>query len=127
MRSYDGQWREALERVVAKTGVERYRLLTSDSSPFPDKIEAYRRRVVELAGRDEQSYPPLLTQAGNVATALLAAARDGFKVVDQVERERRLEVCSTCPEFDASRGRCRRCGCVSKLKARVASSSCPIG
>jgi hypothetical protein len=65
--------------------------------------------------------------AGNLARDVVGAARDGFATVADEERQRRLGICKTCPEYDPTQGRCVKFGCVSKLKARIASSKCPIG
>lgn len=42
-------WRDALELVVAETGVGHYRFLCSEANPDPSTREGYRRYMVELA------------------------------------------------------------------------------
>ena len=40
-------------------------------------------------------------------------------------REARFTICGNCPKLAA--GVCRECGCVARLKVKVASQSCPLG
>ena len=76
-----------------------------------------------------ESHPPLLTQAGNLARALVDAAADGFAKVDDAEYRRRKAICESCPsrKYDAAADRCRLCGCHLKVKRRLASQHCPDG
>ena len=43
----------------------------------------------------------------------------------------RQDICRACPEWDAtalnSTGRCRKCGCSTWAKLRMATEKCPIG
>jgi hypothetical protein len=44
-------WMEALEIVVARDGVERYRVLTSDQNPDVPGRERYRADMVKMAAQ----------------------------------------------------------------------------
>lgn len=54
-------WREALEIVVARSGNERFRELTSDGNPSDESRRSYRKLVVTLA---ERKPLPAQSQAG---------------------------------------------------------------
>lgn len=119
-------WAEALDDVVSRTGVERYRFLCSDDNPDAATREGYRRLVVDLAGGGPQ-YPSLAEQAGSLAAAAAGFVASGFKLVGEGEQARRLEICRGCEFFDAPRGKCKKCGCWTLAKTRLASQKCPIG
>jgi hypothetical protein len=142
-------WQAALDIVIARTSHLRYRELCDEG--HPDHL-IHRQRIVEkatgqaptreaypslfvgarnLAGADAVpdppiDYPPVVEQAGNLARSLWRWALTGFKVSDRKETKRRLAICLECPEFDPKQGRCKICGCVAKLKSRLASDHCPI-
>lgn len=120
-------WDEALSIVIAETGVERYRWLTSEDNPDVAAREGYRRFVLERAGEKPSRYPGLFTMAGNALTAAARFVASGLAMVDDAEQERRLSICRGCEKFVAEDMRCRACGCGLNLKARVRSSSCPLG
>ena len=73
------------------------------------------------------SYPPILEQAGNAIKAAAGFIASGFTTANEEEQERRLEICHSCPEFDGTQGRCRKCGCLGTWKVRIASQQCPLG
>lgn len=50
-------WQAALEIVVSRTGVERYRDLCSDDNPDPETRAGYRSLMLTLAGQP----PPIPT------------------------------------------------------------------
>lgn len=137
---------EQLDLVVARTGHDRYRWLTSDQFPDADKREAYRRIVARMA--DDPSpplasrptvapaaapppppaYPPLVDQLRGLARSLWAWARSGFALASSAERRRRRAVClAPCPAYDPARGRCTACGCMAGLKPWLATADCPRG
>jgi hypothetical protein len=85
--------------------------------------------MVELATGEPvppASYPPLATQAGNAIGSMARFVASGFAVATAEEQARRLAICHLCPEYDAIRVRCRKCGCRVRLKARIASDRCPL-
>jgi|GEM_PF-3080094 len=72
------------------------------------------------------SFPPLATQARNLAGAVVDFVASGGALTTPEERGRRLAICRDCEHFDPGPpGRCRICGCVANLAARVASKYCP--
>ena len=87
----------------------------------PDPVE-----LAHICGRSAlgitPDYPPLATQAGNLARSLWDWAISGFSTASDEEQARRLAICATCQHWDA--GRCRLCGC--NLVAEGASSRRPI-
>ncbi|APW60494.1 hypothetical protein [Paludisphaera borealis] len=118
-----------LETVVARTGHERYRWLTSDANTDVWQRDQYRALVVQLAtGQPPEpaAYPPLATMIGNALTAGVAFIKSGCSTVDQVEFDRRHSICEGCEHFDAAQDRCRSCGCMTNLKLWMASEHCPL-
>lgn len=120
-------WEEALEIVVAKTGVERYRWLCSEDNPSVrgwDGREDFRRYMVELA--TGQSFPPLATQIGNLFRSARLFAKSGFKLAPRDVRRARLAICQACPRYDHAQGRCLECGCANSAKVWIAADKCPL-
>jgi hypothetical protein len=119
-------WTEALEVVVSRTGVERYRTLTADD--WHDH-EWWRAEMVRMESQPYETpiqYPPLATQIGNALKAGLQFATSGFKLATQQEHDRRLSICHTCKFWDRAQDRCTKCGCVDTWKAWVETQNCPI-
>ncbi len=58
-------------------------------------------------------------------------ARAGFATTPTEALASREATCRACPEWDAaalnSTGRCRKCGCSTWAKLRMASERCPLG
>jgi len=67
-------------------------------------------------------------QAGNAAHRF---ARAGFSTTPPEALATREAICRACPEWDAAAlngtGRCRKCGCSTWAKLRMATEACPLG
>ncbi len=118
-------WPEALDLVITHTRHEHYRTLCADAHP---NHVAWRMKVIakaaSLAGMPAPAFPPIRTQAGNLAGALFAWAVSGFSTASAEEQARRLDICRACPEWDGSR--CRKCGCYTAAKVRMKTEHCPM-
>lgn len=100
------------------------------TSSDPLMPEAVRRLSHELAGRPiptepAVAFPPLATQARNLAVAIVEAVASGGELATPDERGRRLAICAGCPHYAG--GRCRKCGCVARWKVKLAAWHCPVG
>ena len=49
------------------------------------------------------------------------------KYVSKEAKDQRLSICEQCPEFIKLTSQCKKCGCIMKLKTKLALASCPIG
>lgn len=120
-----------LESVVAATGHDRYRWLTSEANPDTDRREGYRRIVAAkaeaMASGEPPAYPSLARQAVNLAGSLASHAVNGLATVSEEEKARRLAICRRCPSYDPCQARCRECGCYMDAKAAWESEACPLG
>ena len=58
-------------------------------------------------------------------------ARAGFATTPPEALATRQDICKACPEWDATAlhntGRCRKCGCSTWAKLRMATERCPLG
>lgn len=74
--------------------------------------------------------PSLLKRAESLAQSVGLWAKSGFKVADENVFDKRMAICKACPEWDkdgmGGTGRCRKCGCSTQAKLRMASEKCPI-
>ena len=73
----------------------------------------------------------LLNEIKSAATAAFRFARSGFQTAPPDILAEREATCRACPEWDAkalnSTGRCRKCGCSTWAKLRMATERCPLG
>lgn len=78
-----------------------------------------------------KSAPPFLTQAATLMPALGRFAASGFAFTHPDILAEREATCRACPEWDAAAlnctGRCRKCGCSTWAKLRLATERCPLG
>jgi hypothetical protein len=61
--------------------------------------------------------------AGVRALGAMMCGEDAMVPAD--EYTARLSTCRVCPMWNAEQGRCRVCGCVTAVKAKLAASRCP--
>ncbi len=75
--------------------------------------------------------PSLPQQAANLGSSLVKWAGSGFTATDPDTLASRMDTCKACDLWDAAgmagTGRCRKCGCSTQAKLRMASEKCPIG
>jgi len=105
-------------------------------SRLPPEI---RRRVIKLAEHARTSTrkpePRILPSIPQMATSLGGSiakfARSGFTTTTTEVLANREATCRGCDMWDAKAvnetGRCRKCGCATWAKLRMASEKCPLG
>jgi hypothetical protein len=73
----------------------------------------------------------VLEMAGTLSNSILRWASSGFQVVANDVLEDRKTICSACDLWDPTAfggtGRCKKCGCSTQAKLRIATEKCPIG
>jgi len=66
-----------------------------------------------------------------LSASMARFARSGFAATPPEVLATREATCRACPEWDAAAlnatGRCRKCGCSTWAKLRMATERCPIG
>jgi len=76
--------------------------------------------------------PPTITEkAKNFSKSMVNFAKNKFKTVSQKEAQRRFEICTGTDETPKceffNNGTCDKCGCITALKSKIESESCPEG
>jgi hypothetical protein len=75
--------------------------------------------------------PPIPQQAANLGKSLVNWTASGFAATPPEALAERKATCRACPEWDAAAlnntGRCRKCGCSTWAKLRMATERCPLG
>jgi hypothetical protein len=70
-------------------------------------------------------------KANSLVKAALDWTKSGFPIPDPETFNARLETCKGCEFWDetgfAKTGRCKKCGCSTQAKLRMATEKCPIG
>ena len=58
-------------------------------------------------------------------------AKGGFSLADETLFSERKAICQTCQNWDlkafAGSGKCKICGCSTKLKLKLKTEKCPLG
>ncbi len=99
------------------------------------KPHAGNCRACIAAGENNQAHadrmPRFSAQVKSAAGAVARFARSGFAPTDAETLSTREETCRSCDQWDSAAingtGRCRRCGCSTWAKLRMASEQCPLG
>jgi hypothetical protein len=72
-----------------------------------------------------------VTQIKTLAKALTKWSLSKFEMAEPPLFNQRISICKSCPEWDESgfvnTGRCKKCGCSTQAKLRMATEKCPIG
>jgi hypothetical protein len=103
-------------------------ILSVPMNSLSDHIDAAIKHIAPAICRD---LPPLIRQIPTAMQAMGRFARSGFHTTPPDILAEREATCRACPEWDAAAmggtGRCRKCGCSTWAKLRMATERCPIG
>jgi hypothetical protein len=75
--------------------------------------------------RQHSRRPGAVAMARNLGQSLVEWSASGFKTCEGDELTKRLDLCVACEYL--INNRCLKCGCFVEVKARLATSKCPIG
>ncbi len=75
----------------------------------------------------EKRYPSIFQMGINALTAGVNYVASGFENASEEERNRRLDICRGCSQYDKSQNRCYKCGCGLGLAISLQSKHCPDG
>jgi hypothetical protein len=81
---------------------------------------------VFLRNKYQPDLPPLTSQAASLLSAAKSEAEAiarGEKSVSYEEKQRRLDICKSCPELTVD-DRCSLCGCYMKTKTGLRTAKC---
>lgn len=65
--------------------------------------------------------------AGVAETISKSLLDEGPMFSDALTTQFRLTLCNSCEFFNSDSGRCSKCGCFMKIKAKIQAAKCPIG
>jgi hypothetical protein len=75
--------------------------------------------------------PSFLSQVKSFYGASKKFIGAGMLIATEEDVKKRLDICSTCEWWDSAAlnktGRCKKCGCSTWAKLRMATEQCPIG
>jgi len=101
-----------------------------NGKPHPGNCRACIEAGENNRARAERP-PSATTQLRSAAAAASRFARSGFALADTETLASRQSICQTCEQWDAAgmrgTGRCRKCGCSTWAKLRMAAEKCPLG
>ena len=100
---------------------------------YKDDFELYES-IIEpktLAESKSEVNPTLWEQMRNVGFAVGKFSASGFKPTPSEILTERESICRSCDQWDAAAlrntGRCKKCGCSTWAKLRMATERCPLG
>jgi len=100
---------------------------------YKDDFELYEsiKNPQTLAESKSQVNPTLWEQMRNVGFAVGKFTASGFKPTPPEILTERESTCRSCDQWDAAAlkntGRCKKCGCSTWAKLRMATERCPLG
>jgi hypothetical protein len=102
---------------------------------YRPKIEDEPPKLLQNFQPDQLVQANKLPSASEMATGLVRSAaawgKSGFTATDPETLASRMATCKSCDLWDAAgmagTGRCRKCGCSTQAKLRMASEKCPLG
>ncbi len=80
---------------------------------------------------DSEFTPPGIRKMfSSVSKSAVNWAKSGFQTASNEQFNERLEICKKCDFWDgaalADTGRCKKCGCSTMAKLKMATEKCPI-
>jgi hypothetical protein len=124
----------------AKFQTKAEMLASESKSEFAAVLETFEIYKLNAAGEYDflskfsmapATPPSLPQQAASLGKSLVNWTASGFTPTPPDILAAREATCRACPEWDATAlnatGRCRKCGCSTWAKIRMASESCPLG
>lgn len=90
------------------------------------------REICDLSGNlnvlDETAALPSIKREVRPWDLLRSKAPGGAgERASDEEQEKRMSICEACPRFVKLTTQCLECGCVMKLKTKLAQATCPLG
>ena len=97
--------------------------------PRKKRLEKNQKFLSKQMQQEKQQPPNMIQKASNLAKASARHVGGGLKKVTEETKNKRLEICNSCPFKVGTEEKptCNKCGCFLKIKAGWASESCPIG
>ena len=79
----------------------------------------------------KQNNTTITNQAVGVAKSIINWSKSNFQITPKEELETRIKICETCEFWDSKgfneTGKCKKCGCSTWAKLKMATERCPIG
>jgi hypothetical protein len=93
------------------------------------KFKQAKRETAKKTKEKLQEYPSAKKMAEYASGSIAKWINSGLKLASKEETEKRRQICISCPFWDSlalnSTGRCKKCGCSTWAKIKLATESCP--
>lgn len=125
-----------IERVRARaleylTATPSFHILRIPQSSLDIHVPAMIEHLLPVTSAQSHALPIARKMLSNFSHAAHRFARAGFATTPPEALATREATCRACPEWDSSAlngtGRCRKCGCSTWAKLRMATEKCPLG
>ena len=142
-KTYDalGDWtKEQVCKQIEKKFIENYddtieflfvkKPVSTEKDDSLVRFEIRNFLIKDLIEKEKNEGATIVDQAISFSKSLAKWSLSKFAITPQNILKERQEICKLCPEWDSSgiagTGRCKKCGCSTQAKLRMASESCPI-
>ena len=129
-------WRgqDAVHRLAEDLGVITRMFaegISEHDARFTPEVKAEIEKVDTMLATEKLSeFPSLFQQGRNLAAEMWKVGKKAATLQPVLASAdlafERLQTCSTCPEFEAESGRCKKCGCGMRIKSHILGSECPL-
>lgn len=93
------------------------------------KFKKAKKEAAKKAEEKKQEYPSAKEMVSSASNSIVKWINSGLRLASKEEIEKRRRICITCPFWDSmalnATGRCKKCGCSTWAKIKLATESCP--
>lgn len=93
------------------------------------KFKKAKKEIDKKRAVKKQEYPSAKEMILSASDSINKWINSGLKLASKEEIEKRRQICITCPFWDSmalnATGRCKKCGCSTWAKIKLATESCP--
>jgi hypothetical protein len=90
----------------------------------------FNNQNAQLINGNMSEFPSIPEQANNLVSLIQDAIMDAISgneiFATDEEKDRRLSICRSCPEYHAESIRCKNCGCFLENKVIYTAAKCPL-
>ena len=104
--------------------------ILNNSIDFEDHVKITQGKFIDIQ-RQKIQEPNSFKKAESLLISSISWMNSGFEIANENETFKRKSICKECENWISSAwngtGKCKKCGCSTWAKLRMATERCPIG
>jgi hypothetical protein len=104
--------------------------ILNNSIDFEDHVKITQGKFIDIQ-RQKIQEPNSFKKAESLLISSISWMNSGFEIANENETFKRKSICKECEHWISSAwngtGKCKKCGCSTWAKIRLATERCPIG